>query len=190
VKFEEDVEEGGNRWSKPHVATLSLHSLFELRSCLMNGSVILDMEADDFLEIVDILLDKVIASQHLEFMYREEVRHTLLRRKTHLYERKDKDGNVQSGGSFISTVRSIADIGKSFSHGKNMHHHGDDDASGHKPSMAERQESVLNKSSSGAHLGLPKVGSAPKDVGNKAEPTQVGDCMHLTLYLFFVVCSN
>ena len=31
VKFEEDVEEGGNRWSKPHVATLSLHSLFELR---------------------------------------------------------------------------------------------------------------------------------------------------------------
>lgn len=31
IKFEEDVEEGGNRWSKPHVATLSLHSLFELR---------------------------------------------------------------------------------------------------------------------------------------------------------------
>ena len=31
VKFEEDVEEGGNRWSKPHVATLSLHALFQLR---------------------------------------------------------------------------------------------------------------------------------------------------------------
>ena len=27
VKFEEDVEEGGNRWSKPHVATLSLYLL-------------------------------------------------------------------------------------------------------------------------------------------------------------------
>ena len=38
VKFEEDVEEGGNRWSKPHVATLSLHSLFELRSFLLNGT--------------------------------------------------------------------------------------------------------------------------------------------------------
>ena len=34
VKFEEDVEEGGNRWSKPHVATLNLHSLFELRSMI------------------------------------------------------------------------------------------------------------------------------------------------------------
>lgn len=45
IKFEEDVEEGGNRWSKPHVATLSLHSLFELRSLILNGTVILDMEA-------------------------------------------------------------------------------------------------------------------------------------------------
>jgi hypothetical protein len=32
VKFEEDVEEGANRWSKPHVSSLSLHSLMELRS--------------------------------------------------------------------------------------------------------------------------------------------------------------
>ena len=43
MKFEEDVEEGGNRWSKPHVATLSLHSLFELRSLLLNGTVGLDI---------------------------------------------------------------------------------------------------------------------------------------------------
>nr|XP_023999316.1 sodium bicarbonate cotransporter 3-like [Salvelinus alpinus] len=34
VKVEEDVEDGGERWSKPYVATLSLHSLFELRSCI------------------------------------------------------------------------------------------------------------------------------------------------------------
>ena len=46
IKFEEDVEEGGNRWSKPHVATLSLHSLFELRSMLLNGTICLDMAAN------------------------------------------------------------------------------------------------------------------------------------------------
>ena len=45
VKFEEDVEDGGNRWSKPHVATLSLHSLFELRNLLTKGVIILDMDA-------------------------------------------------------------------------------------------------------------------------------------------------
>ena len=51
VKFEEDVEEGGNKWSKPHVATLSLHSLFELRSCILKGTVILNMEASDLGQI-------------------------------------------------------------------------------------------------------------------------------------------
>jgi hypothetical protein len=45
IKFEEDVEEGGERWSKPHVATLSLHSLFELRCGLLNGTVMLDCDA-------------------------------------------------------------------------------------------------------------------------------------------------
>jgi hypothetical protein len=45
VKYEEDVEDSGNRWSKPHVASLSLHSLFELRSQLLNGAVMLDMDA-------------------------------------------------------------------------------------------------------------------------------------------------
>ena len=37
IKFEEDVEEGGERWGKPHVASLSFHSLLELRHCLERG---------------------------------------------------------------------------------------------------------------------------------------------------------
>jgi len=45
IKFEEDVEEGGERWSKPRVATLSLHSLFELRKGILKGTVQLDMMA-------------------------------------------------------------------------------------------------------------------------------------------------
>ena len=51
LKFEEDVENGG-RWSKPHVATLSLHSLFELRSCLLNGASLLDFNGEDLPTIV------------------------------------------------------------------------------------------------------------------------------------------
>lgn len=51
LKFEEDVEDGGERWSKPYVATLSLHSLFELRSCILNGTVLLDMRANTIEEI-------------------------------------------------------------------------------------------------------------------------------------------
>lgn len=54
LKFEEDVEDGGERWSKPYVADFSLHSLFELRSCILNGTVLLDMHANTLEEIAGI----------------------------------------------------------------------------------------------------------------------------------------
>lgn len=74
IKFEEDVEEGGNRWSKPHVATLSLHSLFELRSLLLNGTVMLDMEANSLEQIADLVLDNMINKGALSNESREKVR--------------------------------------------------------------------------------------------------------------------
>lgn len=52
MKFEEKVEEGGERWSKPHVSTLTLHSLFELRTCLQTGSILLDLEGYSLPQIV------------------------------------------------------------------------------------------------------------------------------------------
>ncbi|KAM9623860.1 electroneutral sodium bicarbonate exchanger 1-like, partial [Morphnus guianensis] len=51
LKFEEDAEDGGERWSKPYVGTLSLHSLSELRSCISNGTVLLDVCANSIEEI-------------------------------------------------------------------------------------------------------------------------------------------
>ena len=62
VKFEEDVEEGGERWSKPHVATLSLHSLFELRNCLMNHSVLLDVEVSSMDDVVQQIVNQPVYS--------------------------------------------------------------------------------------------------------------------------------
>lgn len=46
------MEKGGERWSKPHVATLSLHSLFELRTCIEKGTITLDMEASTLPQVV------------------------------------------------------------------------------------------------------------------------------------------
>ena len=37
--------EAGDRWSKPHVATTSLHALFELRKGLAENTVMLDLKA-------------------------------------------------------------------------------------------------------------------------------------------------
>lgn len=56
IKFEEKVEEGGERWSKPHVSTLSLHSLFELRTCLQTGTVLLDLDGYSLPQIIGMSL--------------------------------------------------------------------------------------------------------------------------------------
>uniref|UniRef100_A0A803VE26 Anion exchange protein n=1 Tax=Ficedula albicollis TaxID=59894 RepID=A0A803VE26_FICAL len=66
LKFEEDVEDGGDRWSKPYVATLSLHSLFELRSCILNGTVMLDMRANTLDEIAGLLASPQSAPGNLD----------------------------------------------------------------------------------------------------------------------------
>jgi len=73
VKFEEDVEEGGERWSKPHVATLSLHALFELRSFLLKGVVLLDMDAQNLEQIADLGIDALCNKKQLEHENRELV---------------------------------------------------------------------------------------------------------------------
>ncbi|XP_060637876.1 sodium bicarbonate cotransporter 3 isoform X3 [Anolis sagrei] len=107
LKFEEDVEDGGERWSKPYVATLSLHSLFELRSCILNGTVMLDMRANSLDEIADMVLDNMITSGHLDESMRENVREALLKRHHHQNEKKFSNR--------IPLVRSFADIGKKHS---------------------------------------------------------------------------
>jgi sodium bicarbonate transporter 10 len=83
VKFEEDVEEGGNRWSKPHVATLSLHSLFELRSMLLNGTICLDMSAYSLEDICDLALDSMVNTNHLPFEKKQCVKDAILKKHRH-----------------------------------------------------------------------------------------------------------
>uniref|UniRef100_A0A672P0T5 Solute carrier family 4 member 10 n=1 Tax=Sinocyclocheilus grahami TaxID=75366 RepID=A0A672P0T5_SINGR len=104
LKFEEDVEDGGERWSKPYVATLSLHSLFELRSCITNGTVMLDMRASSLEEIADMVLDQQEVAVQLEDDVRKKVKEALL--KQHHHQNQKKLANR------IPIVRSFADIGK------------------------------------------------------------------------------
>ncbi|XP_069043161.1 electroneutral sodium bicarbonate exchanger 1 isoform X2 [Lepisosteus oculatus] len=102
LKFEEDVEDGGERWSKPYVATLSLHSLFELRSCIINGSVLLDMHAGSIEEIADMILDQQEGS--LDESVRVKVRDALLKRHHHQIEKKRNN--------LLPMVRSFAEAGR------------------------------------------------------------------------------
>lgn len=114
VKFEEDVEEGGDRWSKPHVATLSLHSLFELRSLLTNGTVLLDMQANNLEEIADLICDNMVNSKTLSPEAKEKVREALLLKHRHQHEKKD---NM----SRLPIIRNLTDIGRNHSSTRSKH---------------------------------------------------------------------
>ncbi|XP_041442876.1 electrogenic sodium bicarbonate cotransporter 4 isoform X5 [Xenopus laevis] len=105
IKFEEKVEEGGERWSKPHVSTLSLHSLFELRTCLQTGSVMLDLDGYSLSQIVDDIVQKQIEDGILKPELRDKISFVLLRKHRHQTKKP--------------IHRSLADIGKSVSSSTN-----------------------------------------------------------------------
>ncbi|NXD46048.1 S4A8 protein, partial [Copsychus sechellarum] len=104
LKFEEDVEDGGERWSKPYVATLSLHSLFELRSCIINGTVLLDVRASSVEDIADLILAQQEPSPEFDERTRARVREVLLKKHHHQNERKRNN--------LLPIVRSFADVSK------------------------------------------------------------------------------
>ncbi|XP_065309256.1 electroneutral sodium bicarbonate exchanger 1 isoform X8 [Dermacentor albipictus] len=111
IKFEEDVEEGGDRWSKPHVSTISLHSLMELRSFILNGTVMLDMEASSLENIADLVLENMVNGGQLPAGEQlERTKEVLLRRHRHQHERHRTDK-----GSRLPLIRSLADIGRNSS---------------------------------------------------------------------------
>ncbi|XP_013868583.1 sodium-driven chloride bicarbonate exchanger isoform X2 [Austrofundulus limnaeus] len=141
LKFEEDVEDGGERWSKPYVATLSLHSLFELRSCILNGTVLLDMRANSIEEIADMVIDSMVATGQLKEDLRHKVREAMLKKHHHQNERKLSNR--------FPLVRSIADIGKK---------HSD-------PFLLERNGEGLSSS----RLSLHKPGSSASSVSNLSQ---------------------
>uniref|UniRef100_A0A8C3V0I1 Anion exchange protein n=1 Tax=Catharus ustulatus TaxID=91951 RepID=A0A8C3V0I1_CATUS len=104
LKFEEDVEDGGERWSKPYVATLSLHSLFELRSCIINGTVLLDVRASSVEDIADLILAQQEPSPEFDERTRAKVREVLLKKHHHQNERRRNN--------LLPIVRSFADVSK------------------------------------------------------------------------------
>ncbi|KAK2830539.1 hypothetical protein Q5P01_018470 [Channa striata] len=134
LKFEEDVEDGGERWSKPYVATLSLHSLFELRSCILNGTVMLDMRANSIEEIADMVIDSMVASGQLKDGLCDKVREAMLKKHHHQNERKLSNR--------IPLVRSIADIGEGLSSSRlSLHKPG---AASSVSNLSQRRESRVS----------------------------------------------
>ncbi|XP_073476876.1 electrogenic sodium bicarbonate cotransporter 1-like [Aquarana catesbeiana] len=83
IRFEEKIEDGGERWSKPHVTTLTLHSLFELRTCFEKGIILLDTEKCTFKEIIDHVLKQRISMNIVNEEENENILNVLLQNHIH-----------------------------------------------------------------------------------------------------------
>ncbi|KAK5643033.1 hypothetical protein RI129_009200 [Pyrocoelia pectoralis] len=111
IKYEEDVEEGVDRWGKPHVASLSFHSLLNLRKCLEEGLVNLDMEEKELPGIAY----RVCEDLYKEDLIREEDKAPLMRilllRHRHVNEHHDRGFRFSRKHSYTS-LQNLSDADK------------------------------------------------------------------------------
>lgn len=120
VRFEEDVEEGANRWSKPHVSSLSLHSLMELRNYLKTGSTFLELDAENLEDIVDFVLENLISNNKVTYDLRDKLKTIILQKHRHQFEGMKKirsDASMKKSSSFetgfiLNAVKSFSDMSK------------------------------------------------------------------------------
>ncbi|CAH1989911.1 unnamed protein product [Acanthoscelides obtectus] len=90
IKYEEDVEEGVDRWGKPHVASLSFHSLLNLRRCLEEGLVILDMEEKELPAIAYRICEELFKDDLVKEEDKGKIMRTLLLRHRHVNDHHDR----------------------------------------------------------------------------------------------------
>ncbi|XP_065132605.1 anion exchange protein 2a isoform X1 [Paramisgurnus dabryanus] len=89
IKFEEDVEEGTDRWGKPHVASLSFRSLLELRRTISHGAVLLDLEQKTLPGIAHQVVEQMIISDQIRAEDRANVLRALLLKHSHPSDGKE-----------------------------------------------------------------------------------------------------
>lgn len=94
IKYEEDREEGAERWGKAHVSTLTFHSLINLRLCLETGVMILDLDAKDLPGVVYRVVEEFGIEGVIEEEQKAEILRVLLFRHKYV---SDKSGFTFGG---------------------------------------------------------------------------------------------
>ncbi|XP_070520679.1 band 3 anion transport protein isoform X2 [Cardiocondyla obscurior] len=109
IKYEEDVEEGADRWGRPHVASLSFHSLLNLRRCLETGVVLLDLEEKDLPGLAYRVVEQMVIEELILAQDRPVVMRALLLRHKHVHEheRGFRFGGKRSYSTSYTSLQSI-----------------------------------------------------------------------------------
>ncbi|KAK7500834.1 hypothetical protein BaRGS_00008078 [Batillaria attramentaria] len=107
VKYEEQVEEGGKRWSKPHVASLSMHYIMEMRKHMLEGIFLKDVEVYTLGQVIDHFLEEWTRTGHLDPMMRPHIKAIALKQHRHRHERgrpEDKKNKSLKRGNSSSDM--------------------------------------------------------------------------------------
>lgn len=104
IKYEEDVEEGADRWGRPHVASLSFHSLLNLRRCLETGVVLLDLEEKDLPGVAYRVVEQMVTDELIQEADKPIVMRALLLRHRHVNEH---DRGFRFGKKHYSSYTSL-----------------------------------------------------------------------------------
>ena len=105
VKFEEDIEAGAARWSKPHVGTVSMHAVNEIEAQIKvdKERIILDFEADTTDAVISKIID-LIRTEHPELPDEEAEKIN-----TVLHARHNHEGTQRKRNKFLKKVEDGAE---------------------------------------------------------------------------------
>ncbi|XP_071791427.1 band 3 anion transport protein-like isoform X2 [Asterias amurensis] len=100
IKFEEDREEGSDRWGKPHVASLTFNCLPQLRKGIEHGLVLLDIPETQLPAIFNVMVEGML---NVELIQPEQ--HGMVLRMLHQSFRKNVTEQI---GLFQASVRRLS----------------------------------------------------------------------------------
>jgi len=85
IKYEEDLEAERGEWGKPHVSSLTFHSLINLRLCIEGGTLMLDIAVKDLPSLVHRVVEDLSEKDIISEDMKEKVLRVLLFRHKHVH---------------------------------------------------------------------------------------------------------
>ncbi|KJE97041.1 hypothetical protein CAOG_07527 [Capsaspora owczarzaki ATCC 30864] len=66
LRYEQLIDDQGDKWGKLHLSVVSIRSLFELRAGLMTGTMLFDIPAKNLQDIVEVVVDSIALDYRLD----------------------------------------------------------------------------------------------------------------------------
>ncbi|VDM76332.1 unnamed protein product [Strongylus vulgaris] len=84
IRYEQIVEGGFTRFSKPHISLLHMQAMMQARNCFKKGVVLLDEDATDYESIVNVIVNEWVKRGLVRTVATNAIRDILMAPKQHL----------------------------------------------------------------------------------------------------------